>query len=118
MAGHVPAFSTADQMMEAGYDEMTHINQFMLQWVLGPTDDTRTLLRLTALKQLPALDLNSPRVQHSIDMIAARKSKSGVLGFIGGMDIPLIHKFEVGYEEGARAANPRAAGALRWTSVL
>jgi hypothetical protein len=73
VAGHVPAFSTADQMMQAGYDEMTHINQFMLQWVLDPTEDTRSLLRLTALKRLPALDLNSPRVQRSINMIAERK---------------------------------------------
>jgi imidazolonepropionase-like amidohydrolase len=73
VAGHVPAFATADQMMEAGYDEMTHINQFMLQWVLGPQEDTRSLLRLTALDRLPALDLNSPRVQHSIDLIARSK---------------------------------------------
>src|SRR5205085_10545245 len=42
-----------------------------------------------------------------VGMIAARESKSGVLGFIGGMDIPLIHRFETGYEEGARAVNPR-----------
>ncbi|HEV8629897.1 MAG TPA: BMP family ABC transporter substrate-binding protein [Thermoanaerobaculia bacterium] len=42
-----------------------------------------------------------------VGMIAARKSQSGVLGFVGGMDVPLIHKFEVGYEEGARAVNPR-----------
>lgn len=41
-----------------------------------------------------------------VGMIAAAKSKSGVLGFLGGMDIPLIHKFETGYEEGARAVNP------------
>lgn len=41
-----------------------------------------------------------------VGMIAAAKSKTGVLGFIGGMDIPLIHKFETGYEEGARAVNP------------
>src|SRR5512140_457152 len=41
-----------------------------------------------------------------VGIIAARKSKTGVLGFIGGMDIPLIHKFETGFEEGARAANP------------
>jgi basic membrane protein A len=39
-------------------------------------------------------------------MIAAAKSKTGVLGFVGGMDIPLIHKCETGYEEGARAVNP------------
>jgi basic membrane protein A len=42
-----------------------------------------------------------------VGMIAAHESRSGVLGFIGGMDIPLIHKFEVGYEEGARAVNPK-----------
>jgi basic membrane protein A len=41
-----------------------------------------------------------------VGMIAASKSKTGVLGFLGGMDIPLIHKFETGYEEGARAVNP------------
>ena len=41
-----------------------------------------------------------------VGMIAASKSKSGVLGFVGGMDIPLIHKFETGYAEGAKAVNP------------
>ncbi len=41
-----------------------------------------------------------------VGMIAAEKSKTGVLGFIGGMDIPLIHRFETGYAEGARAVNP------------
>lgn len=41
-----------------------------------------------------------------VGMIAASKSKTGVIGFIGGMDIPLIHKFETGYEEGARSINP------------
>ncbi len=42
-----------------------------------------------------------------VGMIAACTSKRGILGFIGGMDIPLIHKFETGYEEGARYVNPR-----------
>jgi len=42
-----------------------------------------------------------------VGMIAAQTSKTGVLGFVGGMDIPLIHKFETGYEEGARYVNPK-----------
>ena len=42
-----------------------------------------------------------------VGMIAARTSKTGRIGFVGGMDIPLIHKFEKGYEEGARYANPK-----------
>jgi basic membrane protein A and related proteins len=41
-----------------------------------------------------------------VGMIAARASKTGTLGFIGGMDIPLIHRFAVGYTEGARSVNP------------
>ncbi|HEY0077345.1 MAG TPA: BMP family ABC transporter substrate-binding protein [Pyrinomonadaceae bacterium] len=41
-----------------------------------------------------------------VGMIAAKKSQTGVVGFIGGMDIPLIHRFETGYAEGARSVNP------------
>ncbi len=73
VAGHIPAFSNTDAMIEAGYDEITHINQFSLGWVIQPTEDTRTLFRLTALKRLPALDLQSPTVQHTINMMVARK---------------------------------------------
>jgi hypothetical protein len=71
--GHVPAFATADQMMEAGYDELTHINQFLLQWILKPGEDTRNLLRLTALRRLPGLDLDSAPVRKTMDMIVAKK---------------------------------------------
>jgi basic membrane protein A len=34
---------------------------------------------------------------------AALKSKTGNIGFVGGVDVPLIHKFEAGYEAGAKA---------------
>lgn len=72
VAGHVPAFSRADAMIAAGYDELTHINQVMLGWVLGPEEDTRTLLRLTALRRLPDLDLGSPAVRSTLDAMVAR----------------------------------------------
>lgn len=42
-----------------------------------------------------------------VGMIAASKSKTGTLGFLGGMDIPLIHRFQKGYEEGAKSVNPK-----------
>jgi len=73
LAGHIPAFSTADDMILAGYDEITHINQFSLGWVIQPGEDTRTLFRLTALKRLPGLDLQSPKVQHTVDLMVERK---------------------------------------------
>ena len=34
VAGHIPAFSTTDQMIEDGYDEITHIDKFMYGWVI------------------------------------------------------------------------------------
>jgi basic membrane protein A len=39
--------------------------------------------------------------------MAAMVSKSGKVGFVGGMDIPLIRKFQCGYEQGAKATNPK-----------
>ena len=41
-----------------------------------------------------------------VGMLAAKTSKTGTIGFLGGMDIGLIHRFEKGYEEGAHAVNP------------
>jgi len=37
---------------------------------------------------------------------AALKSESGHIGFIGGVEVPLIGKFQAGYEAGAKAVNP------------
>jgi len=42
-----------------------------------------------------------------VGMLAALASKTGQVGFVGGMDIPLIRKFQCGYEQGARHANPK-----------
>lgn len=74
VTGHVPAFSNANDMLRAGYDEMTHINQTMLGWVLEPEEDTRTLLRLTAMKRFPQLDLNSDKVQETLDLFVANQT--------------------------------------------
>ena len=41
-----------------------------------------------------------------VGIIAAKASKTGTIGFLGGMDIGLIHRFAKGYEEGARSVNP------------
>jgi basic membrane protein A len=41
-----------------------------------------------------------------VGILAAMTSKSGTLGFLGGMDIGLIHRFGKGFEQGARSVNP------------
>jgi basic membrane protein A len=43
-----------------------------------------------------------------VGMMAALASKTGKVGFVGGMDIPLIRRFQCGFEQGAKYANPNA----------
>jgi basic membrane protein A len=43
-----------------------------------------------------------------VGMLAALASKSQTVGFIGGMDIPLIRKFACGYAQGVKAVNADA----------
>ena len=43
-----------------------------------------------------------------VGALAAMASKTGKLGFVGGMDIPLIRKFQCGFEAGVKAVNPKA----------
>jgi basic membrane protein A len=43
-----------------------------------------------------------------VGILAAMASQSGKVGFVGGMDIPLIRRFACGYEQGVKYANPDA----------
>lgn len=41
-----------------------------------------------------------------VGILAAKATRTNILGFIGGMDIGLIHRFQGGYEQGAKSVNP------------
>lgn len=43
-----------------------------------------------------------------VGVLAGLATETGTVGFVGGMDLPLIHKFRVGYEEGVHAVRPDA----------
>ena len=64
---------------------------------------------IDAVVDLPNVQSINFREQESsylCGMAAALASKTGKVGFVGGMDIPLIRKFALGYVEGARYVNP------------
>jgi basic membrane protein A len=61
---------------------------------------------VSELPNVASLVFKEHQGSYLVGMIAARTTKTGVLGFVGGMDIPLIHRFAKGYEEGAQAVNP------------
>ncbi|MBV8190915.1 MAG: BMP family ABC transporter substrate-binding protein [Alphaproteobacteria bacterium] len=62
--------------------------------------------------------VNLPNVQSTVfkehegsflvGVLAALASKTGKIGFVGGMDIPLIRRFQCGFEQGIKWANPKA----------
>ena len=52
-----------------------------------------------------------------VGIMAAMASKSGTVGFIGGMDIPLIRKFECGYAQGVNISRSSKSSVLAIASA-
>jgi len=72
VSGHIPAYMTATQAIDQGYNEIQHINMVFLNF-LSDTIDTRTPLRHTMPAQHGAdLDLDSQEYQ---DFVKLLKSK-------------------------------------------
>lgn len=110
VTGHVPAFSSPDKVILAGYDDIAHINQLMLGWILDPKEDTRTPLRLTGMARGKDLDLTSERVQATVRLMKERKvaldttamilerlmlSRSGQ---VQASDAPYLDHVPIGYQ--------------------
>jgi basic membrane protein A and related proteins len=61
---------------------------------------------LTASSNLLNMDFAANEASFLVGAAAALKSKTGKVGFIGGVDVPLIHSFQAGYEAGAKSIKP------------
>jgi hypothetical protein len=75
VSGHVPAFMRAQDVVEQGYDEIQHINQVLLNFLVTPTTDTRTLDRFyLPAEKVAALDFGSPAVKRFVDLLVRHKT--------------------------------------------
>jgi basic membrane protein A len=92
-----------DLVIGVGFSQTPIVEQVARDY---PKLDFAIVDGVSQLPNVASLIFKEHEGSYLVGMIAARKSQTGVLGFVGGMDIPLIHKFELGYEEGARAVNP------------
>jgi basic membrane protein A len=52
-----------------------------------------------------------------VGAIAAMTSKTGKIGFVGGMDVPLIRRFHMAYEAGAKKINPQIAVLANYVGI-
>ncbi len=85
VSGHVPAYMTAEQVVNLGFDEIQHANFLFLNFLADTVKDTRTPLRFTAVAENAAeLDLNSEPVKRFITLL---KEKGIVLD-------PTVNAFE------------------------
>jgi hypothetical protein len=70
LSGHIPAFMSAEQAVEAGYDEIQHINMVFLNFLAGDREDTRKQLRFTLYgDEAGKLDLDSKEVEDFITLL-------------------------------------------------
>src|SRR5690606_27908070 len=73
VSGHVPAFARAEDAVRAGYDELQHVNQMMLNFLVAPDTDTRTLARFYLIgEQAADIDLDSRAVQDFLKLLQER----------------------------------------------
>lgn len=61
---------------------------------------------VSKLPNVASLVFKEHEGSYLVGILAAKASRTGTIGFLGGMDIGLIHRFAKGYEEGARSVNP------------
>jgi hypothetical protein len=75
VSGHVPFGMIAEDAVRAGYDEIQHINQVMLEFFADKTTDTRTLVRFTLPGEKAAsLDLASEKVRAFVALLKEKKT--------------------------------------------
>ncbi len=74
VSGHIPAGLRAFEALDAGYDEIQHINQVMLNFLATPQTETRTLERfILPSEKVASLDMNSPAVKNFVERLKKNK---------------------------------------------
>ncbi len=101
------------QYAEEGLDLVIGVGFLMkdaLEQVAGEFPDTRFAIIDAQVDEpnVASLIFREHEGSFLVGAIAGLVTSTGKVGFIGGMDIPLIHKFEVGYAEGVKHVRPDA----------
>ncbi|WP_217144617.1 BMP family protein [Streptomyces sp. AC627_RSS907] len=65
-------------------------------------------------KNVASLVFAENEASYLAGVAAAKTTKSNVVGFVGGVDVPLIHKFEAGYKQGVRDTDPKVKVVSRY----
>lgn len=95
-------------------------NNAELVQVLAPKYPTQNFVVIDAVvnaKNVRSLVYREDQGAFLVGAIAAMKSKTHKVGFIGGMEVPLIKRFETAYVAGAKYANPKTTVTIGYVGV-
>ena len=94
-----------DPVVVAGFS-----NASAMQTVAAEFPDTNFAIidMVVDLPNVRSVVFNEHEGSYLVGVLAAMASQTGKVGFVGGMDIPLIQKFACGYVQGVKATNPDA----------
>lgn len=130
---------TAVKYLQSKSDEeyIPNLNEFVkggydLTWGIGfqLADAIKTVAEQNTEAKLAIIDsvVDVPNVKsvtfaeeegsYLVGVVAGLTTKSNKIGFVGGMDSPLIKKFEVGFREGVKAVNPNAEFISNYTGAF
>jgi len=73
--------------------------------------------RVEGLPNVASLLFREEEGSYLVGALAALKSETGVIGFVGGMEVALIRKFEAGYRAGAKAVRPDVKVLVNYAGV-
>ena len=102
----------ATRLAEAGYNPIVVLgfqNAATVEEVAPKYPDTKFAIIDVGWLDIPNLrqiTFAEHEGSYLVGMLAAMASESDTVGFIGGMDVPLIRHFACGYAQGAKAVNP------------
>lgn len=118
-------------------DYIPNLNQFVkgdysLTWGIGFSlaDGIATVAKQNPNAKLAIIDsvVDAPNVKSVtfsenegsflVGVVAGKMTKSNKIGFVGGVDSPLIKKFEVGFKAGIKAVNPDAELLVNYTGAF
>lgn len=130
---------TAVKYLQSKSDEeyIPNLNEFVkngydLTWGIGfqLADAIKTVAEQNPDSKLAIIDsvVDAPNVKsvtfaeeegsYLVGVVAGLTTKSNKIGFVGGMESPLIKKFEVGFREGVKAVNPDAQFISNYTGAF
>ncbi|MGC8785799.1 MAG: BMP family lipoprotein [Anaerolineae bacterium] len=113
----------ARAMAEQGYDLVITIGYGSADWtteIANAYPDTRFALVDAALKcpNCTGLIFREHDGSFTVGMVAAMLTKTGKVGYVGGMDVPLLRRFEQGYIQGVKYVNPNIEVVSGWVGAF